>query len=213
MNRYQKDSFVDAGSFPLLKRILTQWIEHQRRYTAAMHGEDYPWYYRERTCIGFLAAAAWSCGCVVLEEWHTEKRVRALSKAKKPKLRKGRSDLYIHHPSQELFIESKYALSRATGNPDRELGYIKGHLTRATSDCGFLDCHVKHQLGIVFLVPFYPAQKRDGMSDHLAGWLRQVCDEVPHSAAAWLFLDRTGKTFSAGDDAWPGIVLLARSPK
>ena len=106
MDRYRKDAFVDAGSSPLLKRILNQWIEHQRRYTTAMRDEDYPWYYRERTSIGFLAAAAWSCkDCVVLEEWHTEKRVRALSKAKKPKLRKGHSDLYIHHPSQEFYID------------------------------------------------------------------------------------------------------------
>src|SRR5258705_8561824 len=112
MNRYRKDSFVDAGSRPLLKRILHEWIELQRRYTTAMHGKDYPWYYRERTCIGFLAAAAWSCGCVVLEEWHTEKSVRRPSKAKKPKLRKCRSDLYIHHPSHEFYIESKYAVSR-----------------------------------------------------------------------------------------------------
>ena len=74
-------------------------------------------------------------------------------------------------------------------------------------------CAVKHQLAILFLVPFYPAQKRHGMSNHLSGWLRQVCDKVPHSAAAWPFLDRSCKTFSAGDDAWPGIVLLARPPK
>ena len=105
------------------------------------------------------------------------------------------------------------ALARATGDLDRELGYIKAHLTRAVSDCGYLDCDAKHQLGVLFLVPFYPAKKREGMSDHLSSWLRQVCNAVPHSATAWLFLDRSGKTFPAGDDAWPGIVLLARAPE
>jgi hypothetical protein len=211
MNRFRKTAFVNSGGDPLLRRILEKWIEVQHRYTTALNNKDFAWYYGERTCIGFLAAAAWECGCVVLEEWQTEKRVRALSKAKKPKLRRGRSDLYIHHPSGELNFEAKYFVCRATGKTNKMVRSIEKKFSNAVRDCAFLEPSAKEQISLLFLVPFYPAKKRDSMSEHLSEWLKCVCAEVPHSAVAWLFIDR--REHAPKDDAFPGIVLLARRGK
>src|SRR5213593_78577 len=149
MKRYFKDSFVDAGSLPALNPILESWIAVQLEYGHAMENDDEAWWYRERTCVGFLSAAAWRCGGVTLEEWQTKK-------GSKEHARNGRCDLYICRRGQQFFIEAKHMYSRATGKRERELRYIGSELERAAVDASALQCKRSEKLGVLFVAPFYP---------------------------------------------------------
>src|SRR6266567_8917223 len=184
MKRYQRDSFIDSGAIPSLKPILESWFEVQLAYAKMMKQEDYAWWYRERTCVGFLSAAAWRSGGVTLEEWQIDKG------PKKRASRRTRCDLYIMRRSDELYIEAKHMYSRATGRPERELVYIRRNLDRAVSDASLLRCKRSQQLGILFIAPFYPPHTHpDNFDVHISQWLAAVAT-VPHSAMAWLYQPR-----------------------
>ena len=206
MKQYRKDSFIDAGSLPALKPILRSWIDVQLAYEHAMGHDDRAWSYRERTCVGFLSAAAWQCGGVTLEEWRTEK-------GPKKQTRHGRCDLYICRRNQEFFIEAKHMYSRATGRSERELTYIARQLDRAVGDASVLQCERSTQLGVLFVAPYYPAGKHpDSFDEHISEWLQGVAT-VPHSAMAWLYQPRHKLHGEQAMHISPGIVLLARTPK
>ena len=203
MKRHHKDSFIDVGFLPALKPIFQSWIDVQLSYAEAMKGKDQAWWYRERTCVGFLSAAVWQCGGVTLEEWRTEKGPKEQS-------RQGRCDLYICRKGQEFFIEAKHMYSRASGRTDRELSYIRRQLNKATEDASALQCKRRQQLGILFIAPFYPPGKQDNIAEHISEWLARV-ESIQHDAMAWLYQPR--HTIKIDHKEWvsPGIVLLARS--
>jgi hypothetical protein len=204
LKAFLKDDYSEARGVPALKPILQSWIDVQRHYSKAVAG-DCSWYYRERTCIGFLAASVWRVGGVALEEWATEKGVKA-------KRRQGRCDLWIfRHARYNFHVEAKHMWSRATGKDDRERTFIERELSRATSDARALTCPRKNQLGILFVAPFYPPGKHTGMAEHVAEWLEGIYS-IPHSAIAWIFRDRRGLRPSRGN-VGPGLVLIARTTK
>jgi len=206
MKRYRKDSFIDAGSLPAFKPILQSWLDVQLAYERAMKHDDQAWWYRERTCVGFLSAAAWQSGGVTLEEWQTEK-------GPKEKSRHGRCDLYIFRRNQQFFIEAKHMYSRATGRSERELTYINRQLDRAVADASVLQCKRSQQLGVLFVVPFYPPGKHpESFDEHIAEWLEGVAT-VPHSAMAWLYQPRHKIQGKRTEHVSPGVILLARTPK
>jgi hypothetical protein len=204
MQRYQKDSFIDASRIPTLKPILEGWLQVQLDYAKAMKHEDYAWWYRERTCIGFLSAGAWRSGSVTLEQWQIEK-------GSKRRAKHGRCDLYIMRRGQEFFIEAKHMYSRATGSRMRELRYIQYQLDLAVDDASKLRCKPSQQLGILFIAPFYPPGKHPGDFDaHISEWLAAVAS-IAHSAMGWLYQPRRKIQGKRTEYISPGIVLLART--
>ena len=204
MNKFLKHEHCEASEIPALKPVLQGWLETQRDYAKMVTG-DYSWNYRERTCIGFLAAGVWRSGGVALEEWRTEKGPKA-------ERRQGRCDLWMFRRGRyDLHIEAKHMWSRATGKPKKELDYIEAALSRATTDAAALTCPRKNQLGILFLAPFYPPGKQAGMAGHLATWLKGIYS-IPHSAIAWVFGDMQGLRASSSNIC-PGLVLIARTTK
>ena len=204
MNKFLRDEYYEAHDIPALKPVLAKWIAVQREYTRQI-GDDFAWNYRERTSIGFLAAAAWKAGGVALEEWRTEKGPR-----NDP--RKGRCDLYIYRRRQSFHIEAKHMWSCATGKQPNAISYIERQLKRAVADAKLLQCPRKEKLGLLFVAPFYSARKQTHMTDHIATWLKGIY-EIPHSAIAWLFLDRRKLKSHPKSNVVPGIVLIVRYTK
>lgn len=206
MKNINKDAFSEAKQIPKFKSVLDGWLNVQRQYIEESGDDDSerdaPWYHRERASVGFLAAGAWQAKGVALEEWHTDKGA-------KDKPKKGRCDLWLYNKRTklELFIEAKFMYSRATGNRDKEIGYIEKKLTEAASDAKKLQCPESQKLGILFLVPSYPIGRQSDISEHLPEWLSDVYS-IKHAAIAWLFPAR-----DLGRPHLPGIVLIARQPQ
>jgi len=212
MKTYTEDSFVDAGSLPALEPILKSWLDVQRTYADAVGSDDGPaWCYQERTCIGFLSAAAWSCGGVTLEEWNTTR-----TKSPGEPSSRGRCDLYISHNKKQFFIEAKLLpLPRFQypEYPEYELGLIRQKLENAVSDASALDWkNPAEKLGILFVVPvYYPGTHPADFDEDITEWLKRA-DTVQHSAMAWLFPQR--KQIQGYQEPFsPGILLLARTPQ
>lgn len=204
MKRHDRDSFVDARSIPAFKPILQKWIAVQLAYSKAMGNADQTWWYRERTCVGFLSAAVWQSGGVTLEEWQTKKGPKEQS-------RHGRCDLYACRGKQEFFIEAKHMYSNALENRDRELRNIQRTLDKARKDASLLQCEECLKLGVLFLAPVYPTG-HDSIHRHISEWLKEIEEKIHHSAMAWLYQPRRTIKSGGGEKIAPGIVLLAAQP-
>lgn len=202
MSKFKKTEYYEAPGVPALKPVLAQWIAVQREYTRQT-GDDYSRYYRERASTGFLAVAAWQAGGVALEEWSTEKGPRNDA-------RKGRCDLYIRLGKRPFHIEAKHMWSRVAGNQDKQVELVQRNLDRAVADAKDLRCPREERFGILFIAPYIPPWKQTDMTSKVAAWLQSIY-EIPHSAIAWLFLDRHKLKPNGRQKVVPGIVLIVRS--
>jgi hypothetical protein len=115
----------------------------------------YPWdlgyHYRERTNIGFLAAAAVKKGCLVLQEFMCQRRRRG-------KRRIGRGDLWIHNTltGREYQFEAKW-IERNVKTRDIKQEVQKA-LKKALNEVNQVpsEDRPKKSGGIVFVVPYIP---------------------------------------------------------
>ncbi len=202
MNPFLQDEHCEAPEIPGLLPVLEGWIKAHRTYAEAWP-LDPGWGYRERSCIGFLAAGAWLSGGVALEEWGTE---RINDGHRSP----GRCDLWVARSDQYDFqIEAKQTWSDATGDIESQLAELESKLGHAARDASTLDCEPKNQLGVLFVAPSYPPNGHEGIAEHIATWLEGVYS-IRHSAIAWFFQDRQGLRPSEGHIS-PGIVMIART--
>ena len=206
MKRFLRNQYCESRGVPSLRPILHSWIKIQLHYSTAVRG-DCSWYYRERTCIGFLAAAVWQARGVAREEWQTEKG----SKARR---RQGRCDLWIFRPKRyEFHVEAKHMWLCATSSPNKQRQRIEDALHRATDDAQRLICSRKQRLSILFIAPYIPRHKLNKMAEHLLG-CRKVVDSIPHDAIAWTFQDRSQLRLIRGEEnVGIGLVLIARQAK
>src|SRR5688500_1438125 len=106
-----------------------------------MDNKDQAWWYRERPCVGFLAAAAWRIGGVCLEEWLTRKGPLR-------QCRYGRCDLYVCLERKQFFIEAKHTYSRATAVLGSELERLRVRLEKASDEAANLQCKDVEKLGV-----------------------------------------------------------------
>lgn len=202
MNKFLKNQHFECRGLPRFSTALRGWLRALQIYSKAVPG-SYPWDYRERACIGFLAAGIWRSGGVALEEWTTSKR----SEEEK---RKGRCDLWAYHRGfYDYHIEAKHRWSNPTRKRTKEI--VERALNNAASEARRLTCPPDLKLGILSVAPVFPAGEQHDMDGRLAEWLAEI-SSIPHDAIAWQFRSRaalrpTRKAFC------PGLVLLARKPR
>ena len=206
MKHYKKIEHSDAKNIPALKLILTGWIAALKDYNKVHDGKypEFAWWYHERACIGFLAAAAWRSGGVALEEWVT-------NKGEKTAPRKGRSDLYVKKPqTYEFHIEAKRTWVSVTSK--NAMQHLQKELARANVDCGQLQNPKRDErLAVLFVSPYFVPGKQENMRAQLSHWLEQFENEFSHCAIAWLFdgASLEPKKGQKAEKVHPGIVMLA----
>ncbi|MDB6063936.1 MAG: hypothetical protein JWR26_144 [Pedosphaera sp.] len=201
---FEKDKFWKAKERSL-QDILQKWIAAQETYASKVEG-DYSWNYRERSCIGFLAAATWLAEGVALEEWRTEKQREGGTGY-------GRCDLWIRHNGQEYFIEAKHDHVTFRSGKHRNSGkvrQIKKRLRAATNDAKkhIVKCESSvKRLGVLFIGTKFRSKNSKSLLEQRATWLKKL-NWIPHTAIAWLFL----KPQSSEKKVWEsrGIIMLAR---
>jgi hypothetical protein len=82
--------FRDASAPEYWERLFQAWAVLVERYCEATQGIDAPYWHRERSNVGLLAAAAWQAGLISLEEFASRRGRRSGSH--------GRCDLWIAPP-------------------------------------------------------------------------------------------------------------------
>lgn len=176
---------------------------------------DCPWWYLERTSVGFLAGAAWLCDGEAIEEYSTTKRFRKSRGTLKK--RGGRGDLRIYvGETGDYVVEAKQGSSCLEADKKQVMNDVKKYLY-----CGAVKDAVQAQadggkvqkLGIAFLVP-WSSNPPDGKA--IRGWIRKV--PVDNSVAAiWTFpgVARTIKYREKNGKFCycPGVLLLAKRPR
>ena len=90
--------------------LLEEWILSIERFSRITNG-DVPYWYNERANIGVLAAAAWRCGRIALEEFQYEK-IDVSSNGETDETAQnhwnGRCDLWISNDRSAEIVEAKF---------------------------------------------------------------------------------------------------------
>lgn len=157
----------------VFEKLRPHWFQVMRKYAETWGWEkrEAHWGYRERTHIGFLAAAVWKAGGVALEEYSTDKFRETNKGSQKGN---GRCDLFFRIKKQGYTLEAKHAWS-TLGSEKRSLKPIKRNIRWACKDAAAVQGQGK-QLGVVFITIKNPAaipQKED-VDEAIRRWLEAL---------------------------------------
>lgn len=203
---------LEAGhSGKLLPDVWQKWQEVTSAYSDRHGNDDAFWWYRERTWIGFLAAAVWRLGGVALEEYACKKSGG--------KLGKGRVDLYFNLEHEGFIAEAKHVWMGRTQRKDGLVEFCKKGLQRSEKDVLNVPGS-ERLLAVLFISPTVAADdstKNDSLSALIEN-LKKSRSDINFHAMAWVFPDWArcpswlNKTKIKGNYS-PGGILLVREVK
>jgi hypothetical protein len=200
---------LESGlSGKLLPNVWQKWLEVTCAYSKSLENKEGVWWYRERTWIGFIAAAVWKLDGVALEEFSAEKIGR--------KHGKGRVDLYFRLAGENFIAEAKHV---RLGKYQRRQGLTKfcqEGLRRAEEDVKGIATGDR-RLALLFISPWVGAEDSEKERDLLAllGRLTEAQSIINFQAMAWTFPDWARKQEWLNENEVkglysPGGILLAR---
>ena len=202
-----------------LKKVLNEWIHCLALYVDdPVLGAKYnPFSYNERVHVSFLAAAAWRCGFVAMEEFRTRK---GDDKAV------GRGDLMLKLGKTVLCIEAKNFDPNLEKYPE-PWEFAGRKLRKARRDADKVNLAAASSLeraGVVFMAPKLKgvsdlafAEYRAGFVDHLQAAAKKrssslVTTDDGHAADFWAayFPAKAAelRQVEAAKKRLPGVVLL-----
>lgn len=188
--------------------LLEEWLLVNERYCRMMSGDDAAFLYTERACVGTLAAAAWRCGRIALEEFQFEKSERKLP----PWL--GRADLYIASDNVDEYIEAKYKwltpnLRTVASSCSKVLENAVGN---ARSSRG--KDQVSTYIGAAFIPMYIIPKYENNLNEIISSAVHHLRDSADYHALAWCFPSEVRKF---NDNQYgnfnPGVFLLAKNVK
>lgn len=197
--------------------LLEEWILSIERF-CRITGGDVPYWYNERANVGVLAAAAWRCGRIALEEFQYEKIDVSSNEETDETIQKkwnGRCDLWISNERSAEIIEAKFKWLNMHSEKMGEIAASR--LEDAVNDAKNTRGNDETKaIGVAFL-PLYA--KADKVGDTLA--LEKIITETIDSTCklqadlvAWSFpkclRNHIGEKYN---NYLPGIILLARVAK
>jgi hypothetical protein len=137
--------------------------------------KDSPFAYRERTQVGFFAAACWRLDVPALEEWRTMKGT-----IEDPI--KGRCDLWID--TNDFHIEAKHAWSNVVHSDARIIQGVSTTLDLAEVSAKVLTCDACSKLAFSFVTACIPKEEFERCEVLTERWL-QIVSNIPCDALAW----------------------------
>lgn len=193
--------------------LLVEWMAMMQKYHLV--SKDLPYWHNERANVGILAAAAWRCGYVALEEYAEMKRnKKSETDADEERDRLGRIDLWIGRPGDTdgEQIEAKLRWINIS-----KLSTIKSKLQAGLKDA--VDDARRSKtgrgttLGLTFFVPFFDVDEMNS-SNNMDRRLQDLIDgvgEVTASVKAWYFPEKFREMHvTANGQFYPGVILLAK---
>lgn len=186
------DNKLKHPSLRLLLPILRTW-GRSTAYYLSMIPDDAPYAYNERANVSVLAASAWKCKAIALEEYVTEKNGRTKEMADKEKRKKsGRADLYISTGRDEFHIEAKQYWMHATMKPETLKRRLETGIEKA-KDAAQEAIHSSKRLGCAFFVPIFEREHFPQYRPQANSLIRSlITDYVKNNGAqadiwAWCF--------------------------
>lgn len=219
---------VSLNRIKSLKPILKSWTELMRNLASEWAPEEYgkserdcPWWYLERTSVGFLSAAVWKQGGKAIEEYGTDKKSLRSRKSRKRTKRLGRGDLMfsVKAKSRELWFvaEAKQNHPPLRGKYKTLKNLVARRLRQARKDATRCRSFGYPRLGLLFLCPYFPT--RPPHTKELRDWIGRLrgVARSNKAAVAWCF-PSVARTLSDKDskkrkDYYPGVALLIRPPR
>lgn len=190
--------------------VLAEFNAMVLRYCEAL--KNPPYWFTERASISLLAAAAWRCHWIGIEEYSTRKVLASRSDPNQPVDRHGRCDLYLRSPEGMTFaIEAKQVVAK----PFELDALTSDALRRARNDAQqlFLS-EARCRVALTFVVPTLPATSDEHHAEEFDTWLAR-CQQLvsgprrrnhayvfPHIAREFLGPGRRG--------FWPGVIVIAQ---
>lgn len=182
---------------------------------------DWPFWYGERSLIGFLTAAIWASGSVCIEEYQTEKKKAEVAEGARATYL-GRGDLYIaqgmSHGGWEGNVEFKKHDIGISGT-DHFAEFLKAKWKVSTTEAqGWEREKGMRSFGGMFLRPYIgidPDIRR--YNENLGCLLRLAWDTVkPDVLAWWCPVERVieGEPDEPSKKDWVvGVILLMKQVK
>jgi hypothetical protein len=197
--------------------LLEEWLLSIERFSRITDG-DVPYWYNERANIGVLAAAAWRCGRIALEEFQYEKiDVSSNGETDETAQKKwnGRCDLWISNDRSEEIVEAKFKWLNMRSEKMTE--FAASCLESAVSDAANTKGNDEIKaIGVAFLPVYAKADKVgdiEALEKVIAETIVSAC-QSPADLVAWCFpkrlRDHIGEKYN---NYLPGIILLAKAAK
>ncbi len=162
--------------------------------------DDWPYWYQERSQIGFLAAAIWLCGGTALEEYREEKEKGRGAKGK------GRCDLWVKVNGAAFCCEAKWVKSHVTvRNSKTSVQKLSEKLKDTERD---LRTYAEEGLALCFVSPWI-GDKCDRSA--LRNWIELLRNKANWQGLVWIGL-RAEADFppQLGTDIFYGLLLVVR---
>lgn len=195
-----------------LQQILRKW---QWVMKDLVVDDDVPWWYNERTSVGFFAAAVWKKGGQAIDEYTTTKKFR--TNRGKTNNKHGRGDLLFYLKRNKIFAaEAKQVCLSLNRSPDKKVISL---LKTARKDAVCVPNYYgdAKRLGMVFMVP-YTKRKPDQDDEIIQKWINNVKEiaKIKKIAAAWTFpsvaREKCWKEPDGTRYYYPGVILLLKQP-
>ncbi len=203
------DHFVDDDHLHW-RVLLLEWMMTIEKYQFV--SKDLPYWYSERANVGILAAAAWRCGYVALEEYPDTKRSKKVDPETDEKLHSsGRVDLWIGQPENAIgeLIEAKLRWPLLS-TPKKIKSDLEDGLKAAYEDAKRTKTGKGPTLGLTFFVPRIQATNRDIIDQQLLDLIEQA-DAIDAAVKAWYFPEKfRADEFMINNMFYPGVLLMAK---
>ena len=196
-----------------IQQIMHTWRRLMNKLVKDWADDDVPWWYNERTSVGFFAAAVWKKGGQAIEEYITPKKIR--TPRGKTNNKHGRGDLLFYLKSNKAFVaEAKYEYFSLNGSPGKKVISL---LKTARKDAVRVPNYgYAKRLGMVFIVPYSKSEPTDKT---IRQWINKVkaIAERQEIAVAWTFPTVVQKIYWPEADGtrhyYPGVILLLKQPR
>ncbi len=182
--------------------LLEEWMLATERFCRVSKGADAPYAYTERAHVGLLAAAAWHCGWIALEEFQHEKGVKY-----RPKWG-GRGDLYLVSNGRSELVEAKFRWLSFRANKFQELATQM--LAEAVDDARHANGAKDFSgVGVAFLSFYAPPSSKKPIIEHINPCVEKLL-AVKSDAVAWCFPRETRGMENDSGEILPGTAMLIR---
>jgi hypothetical protein len=185
--------------------LFEEWTLLVERYCRLVPGEA-PYWHTERANVGLLAGAAWRCGWLALEEFHS-------TKGDKSETWRGRLDLALHTPTHGYAIEAKqgwpYLGDASAESTVRATLHEAGAAARLVIPTRSVGTKSHAAVAVAFCAPYVNAARQVDVAP-LAHQLLTALSTASFGAIVWCFPLRTRDLRDVKRDIHPGVILVAQ---